>query len=243
MPLLGTARRRGSPFPNCLVDTSTTRSTVGRGRSHPRPTAGEALTSTGPQAGGASRSFYGTSETPASRGAKNRSGLGAHGEAGRDGAVSGRLGDGYHRFRSRPPGATPTVPIVAEDFGLGELADRSRAEEIRLFTALVIAAARTSGRLTDATHYRRHLGRYPFEAAAVRMSVGGWPVTVGRGNWGISPVGNLCVSYVPAGPMPTVRRPVRVGSGVPPLWHRARSCESAPVRRACSRLESCGVFA
>ncbi len=43
------------------------------------------------------------------------------------------------------------VPIVVEDFCLGELADRSRAEEIRLFTALVIAAARTSGRPTQSS--------------------------------------------------------------------------------------------
>jgi len=49
------------------------------------------------------------------------------------------------------PGATPMVPIVVEDFCLGELADRSRAEEIRLFTALVIAAARTSGRPTQSS--------------------------------------------------------------------------------------------
>ena len=59
VPLQGTCPSPRVPFPNRLVDTSTTRSTVGRGRSHPRPTAGEALTSTGAQAGGASRSFYG----------------------------------------------------------------------------------------------------------------------------------------------------------------------------------------
>ncbi len=103
VPLQGTCPSPRVPFPNRLVDTSTTRSTVGRGRSHPRPTAGEALTSTGAQAGGASRSFYGTSETPASRGAKNRSGPGAYGEAGRDGPVACRAMD-FAISHSRGPG-------------------------------------------------------------------------------------------------------------------------------------------
>jgi hypothetical protein len=40
---------------------------------------------------------------------------------------------------------------VAEDFGLGEMVDRSRAEEIQLLTALFIATARTSGPLTQST--------------------------------------------------------------------------------------------
>jgi len=50
---------------------------------------------------------------------------------------------------------------VVEDFGLGELGDRSPAEEIRLLAALVIAAARTSGRLTQST-VNRVLGVTPW---------------------------------------------------------------------------------
>ena len=118
--LQGTCPSPRVPFPNRLVDTSTTRSTVGRGRSHPRPTAGEALTSTGAQAGGASRSFYGPSETPAFRGGKNRSGP-RRPWGSRQRRPCGLPGDGFCHFPLSRPGARPTVPTVAEDFGMGEL--------------------------------------------------------------------------------------------------------------------------
>ncbi len=40
---------------------------------------------------------------------------------------------------------------IADDFGLGELADRRSAQEIRLFAALVVAATRTRRRLPQST--------------------------------------------------------------------------------------------